>query len=147
MEKLMKAILSSFAIGGLFGVLVQALYSLYALAFGADNKYLMVFALITGGFVVMLLFISGITDKTDKAGGFGAIIPLIGIVSATAGVPILGAGEFIFTSVCLGMILGIWEATVERILIFTGIVAMMFIWGALGAFIRGKIKPQEITPD
>jgi len=33
----------------------------------------------------MLLYIFGVTDKLDKLGGFGAIVPLTGLVSATAG--------------------------------------------------------------
>ena len=270
--KAVKGIIGSFVTGGLFGVLIQAIYACYAMALGADNQYLMVYSLITGGFVVMILYIAGVTGFIDKVGGFGAIIPLIGITSGTAtginasrksgkgfiaaykeggwlirkmlikgffitllmsfivcaflptpalslpspdpalstapmafvwsfivmgvisiigqillttmkpsfpgvltillvayimggmlafsgitqalgiiapggaGVPILGGGEFVFTSVYLGMELGIWEATIQRLLIFAGIVASMFIWGALGALIRGKIKPDEITP-
>lgn len=264
-----KSICGSFVIGGLFGVLVQALYSLFALMLGADNQYLMVFSLIAGGFVVMILYITGATRAIDRVGGFGAIIPLIGIVSATAGginaamdngktfveaykeagwpirkllikgfvialilsfvvcafmpspaltitapdaaiattpmayvwsfvimgiicaigqflmvsmkltfpgvlnmllvayvigcmlafsgimqalniigpggagVPIMGGGEFVFTSVYLGMKLGIWEATIQRLLIFTGIVSSMFIWGSLGALIKGKMNASK----
>jgi len=143
----MKALVGSGIVGGLFGVLVQAIYALYALALGASNQYIMAYSLITGGFVVMILYIVGVTDAIGKLGGFGAMIPLIGLVSGTAGginASRKQGNGFVFTSVYLGMKLGIWEAAAERLFIFCGIIASMFAWGALGAILRGIVKPSAI---
>lgn len=53
---------------------------------------------------------------------------------------ILGAGEFVFTSV--------WIAdggvTFTRLVVFTGLIASMYVWGTLAALIRGRLHPDEI---
>ncbi|MDR1807848.1 MAG: hypothetical protein LBR33_08075 [Propionibacteriaceae bacterium] len=79
------AILKAAGIGGCYGLLVEALYCVFRAALGADNNYLSAYALVTGGAVVAILYIAGVMQKIEPHGGFGSIIPLIGLTSAVAG--------------------------------------------------------------
>jgi len=269
-----KVILKSGLIGGLYGVLVQILYIIFTAILPAGNPYAQAWSLVAGGGVIFLLYISGKLDGIEKEGGFGAIIPLIGLTSAVAnsvngtrkatgkefiasfiggpkpmtimlacnlswsllaslivvntngmylpvadpgyqghimgiiwsfivmfvigvvgqwiliktrpsmagvmailfgfhvagnilswfgigqvlnsiapggfGAPIMGGGEFLFNAVWLGAndVTGRgWDMTIELILIYTALVGSMYVWGALGALIRGKKQPETITPE
>jgi hypothetical protein len=61
-----------------------------ALLFGSDTlgaaqNYSTGFSLAICGFIMMILFVAGILPKIDAFGGFGATIPLFGLVGAVAG--------------------------------------------------------------
>jgi hypothetical protein len=92
-----KAILGAFIVGGCMGLLCQLFNICYAflipddaLLFGSAilglaQNYSSGFALMTCGLVMMILFIAGILPKVEAFGGFGATIPLFGLVGAVGG--------------------------------------------------------------
>jgi hypothetical protein len=80
-----KAILKSAVIGGCYGLLVEALYCVFRAILGADNSYLSAYALVTGGAIIAVLYVAGLMQKIEPHGGFGSIVPLIGLTSAVAG--------------------------------------------------------------
>ncbi|MDR0849544.1 MAG: hypothetical protein LBN10_11010 [Propionibacteriaceae bacterium] len=80
-----KAILKAGLIGGCYGLLCEALYCIYRAILGPENTYLSAFSLVTGGLIVGILYVCGIMQKIEPHGGFGSIIPLIGLTSAVAG--------------------------------------------------------------
>jgi len=54
---------------------------------------------------------------------------------------IMGAGEFVFTSVWIGD----GTVTFTRLVIFSGLIGSMYMWGALAAVLRGRMHPDEIN--
>lgn len=273
-----KAVLKAGIIGGLYGIVIQVFFDIYRLIWPTTN-YLGALALGTGGLVVGILYVFGIMQKIEPHGGFGSILPLVGVTSmvsntlndsrkkdkttvidaffkgakpsilmlmsgmivsmviarlatnyavnaagpdgtqslpvgpivaagdhinvvlelvfsflimfvlsaigqvllmvlkptfsgvmgilfayyvigaflacfgltqamlaAGAGgtlVSIFGAGEFVFTSVWLSTSLGL--VTFTRLVVFTGLIGSMYMWGAIAAVIRGRLHPEEIS--
>jgi len=259
-----KILLKAGVIGGLYGVLVQILYIIFAQLLPPGNAYAQAWALVSGGGVAFLLYITGKLDFIEKEGAFGTIHPLIGLPSAVAnninamrkdgkdfisafigapkpmtimlasnlswsliasviavntngtylpvsdpgylghvqgivwsfvimfllsfagqwimmkvkpcvanvmailfgfhaagnilswfgigqllnsiapggfGVPIMGGGAFLFNAVYLGAnnLTGRgWDTTIEMVLIYSANIASMYVWGGLGALVRGK---------
>lgn len=82
---MLKQILSSFIVGGLFSVLGQGLMSLFALTLGGNSPFIVPFTLISLGLMGGMLFIGGIYQKIEKIGAFGAILPFSGLAAAVAG--------------------------------------------------------------
>jgi hypothetical protein len=92
-----KQLLGAFVVGGCMGVLTQIFYMLYR-AIPADVTFTFTdnctlairefsagLALITCGAIMVVLFLTGVLDKINKVGGFGATIPLFGLVGGAAG--------------------------------------------------------------
>ncbi|MDR1422301.1 MAG: hypothetical protein LBI64_05485 [Coriobacteriales bacterium] len=92
-----KVILGAFFVGGCMGCICQLFNMLYAflipddaLLFGSATlglaqNYTAGFSLATCGFIMMILFLTGLLPKIEKVGGFGATLPLFGLVGAAAG--------------------------------------------------------------
>jgi len=78
-----KSILKSALIGGCYGVFVELLYAMYRAIWPTTN-YVTALALLTGGLVIGILYVLGIVQKIEPQGGFGTIIPLIGVTSMVA---------------------------------------------------------------
>jgi hypothetical protein len=92
-----KTVLGAFVIGGCMGLLCQLMNMMYGAlipdgvllfgsqTLGAARNYTPGFALATCGFIMLILFVAGVLPKIDKIGGFGATIPLFGLVGAVGG--------------------------------------------------------------
>jgi hypothetical protein len=92
-----KTIVGAFIVGGCFGLLCQLINMAYGAVLsptdplfgvpvlGTAQNYSSGFSLATCGLIMAILFITGILPKIDKVGGFGATIPLFGLVGGVAG--------------------------------------------------------------
>jgi hypothetical protein len=92
-----KTILGAFIVGGCMGLLCQLLNMCFAflipddaLLFGSTTlglaqNYSSGFALMACGGIMLILFIVGILPKINEIGGFGATVPLFGLVGAVGG--------------------------------------------------------------
>lgn len=120
-----KALAGAFIAGGALAIVGQ-LCSMAAVAIlGADSFFLAAATLIAMGAIGAALFVAGAYQKIEKAGGFGAIMPLSGLAAAIAGTVAGAKNEGASTkSACwAGAKLGIW-------VLGTGSLAAAIIAGA-----------------
>jgi hypothetical protein len=136
-----KVILGTFIVGGCMGLLCQLLNICYAflipddaLLFGSATlglaqNYSSGFALVTCGLVMMLLFITGILPKINDIGGFGATIPLFGLVGAVGGSTLGYKGET-GASFVTSFFKGCWPFIRFLIIAFVVTVPLSLLYGA-----------------
>lgn len=87
-----KNLTGAFIIGGIFGVIGQALLSIYIGLLGPDSPLLLALLLVSMGLIGGILFIFGIYQKLEAIGGFGAMLPFSGLATGVSGT-IVGARE------------------------------------------------------
>ena len=81
-----KQIVSAFIVGGIFAVVGQSLISVISSLLGGFSMMVVLVTLLVLGMMGGVLFISGIYQKIEKIGAFGAILPLCGLVAAIGGI-------------------------------------------------------------
>lgn len=82
---IVKPILQSFIVGGLFSILGQSLMLALGSALGQNSPFVVPLTLVSLGIIGGILFIFGIYQKIEKVGAFGAILPFCGLAAAVAG--------------------------------------------------------------
>jgi hypothetical protein len=135
-----KTILGAFIVGGCMGLMCQLINIFYAflipddaLLFGSTTlglaqNYSSGFSLATCGLIMLILFITGILPKVNEVGGFGATIPLFGLVGAVGG-STLGYKAETGASFVTSFLKGCWPFMRFLIIAFVVTVPLSLIFG------------------
>lgn len=75
----------AFALGGLYAVIGQIIWNIFAGALGADFPYLGPLTLLGMGAVALVLYLPGIQQRIGAVSGFGSILPFNGFAGGVAG--------------------------------------------------------------
>ena len=86
----LKKLACTFIVGGVLGVIGQALFTFYIGVLGLDSPLLGAFLLVSMGLIGGILFIFGFYQKLEETAGFGAILPFSGFATGISGA-IVGA--------------------------------------------------------
>lgn len=74
----------AFAVGGLYAVIGQIIWTAFTGALGADFPYLGQLTLLGMGVVALVLYIPGIHQRIAAVSGFGSILPFNGFAGGVA---------------------------------------------------------------
>lgn len=88
-----KRLAGSFLIGGAIGLVTQVLFTIGQAVAGPNVQLAMIVGFILLGIVTTVLFMTGIYEKIEKVGYFGATLPFSGLVAGVAHLYLGGKAE------------------------------------------------------
>ena len=88
-----KRLAGSFVVGGAIGLVTQVLFVIGQMVAGPNIQLAMVVGFVLLGIVTTVLFMTGVYEKIEKVGYFGATLPFSGLVSGVAHLYLGGKAE------------------------------------------------------
>ena len=88
-----KRLAGSFVVGGAIGLVTQILFVIGQMVAGSNIQLAMVVGFVLLGIVTTVLFMTGVYEKIEKVGYFGAVLPFSGLVSGVAHLYLGGKAE------------------------------------------------------
>ena len=88
-----KRLTGSFIVGGAIGLVTQVLFVIGQMVAGPNIQLAMVVGFVLLGIVTTVLFMTGVYEKIEKVGYFGATLPFSGLVAGVAHLYLGGKAE------------------------------------------------------